>query len=74
MGSEVKSLLTMDTWKIVDYTGTGEDSTLIVIYVDDVLILSRMEHNIKEVKDNLSENFDVRDMGVAKYCLELEFK
>jgi len=54
------------------YTGVGEDLTLIVVYVDDVLVMSRDNDRIEEAKQYLSKRFDMRDIGDAKYCLGLE--
>jgi len=56
----------------VYYTGAGKELTLIVVYVDDVLVMSRDKDRIEEVKQYLSKRFDVRDIGDAKYCLGLE--
>jgi len=57
----------------VYYTEAGEDLTLIVVYVDDVLIMLRHIDRIEKVIRYLSKRFDIRDIGDVKYCLDLEF-
>ena len=45
---------------------------LLVVYVDDLLIASSDNNWIDEVKSKLTESFDLKDLGMAKYCLGLE--
>ena len=45
---------------------------LLVVYVDDLLIASSDNNWIGEVKLKLTESFDLKDLGMAKYCLGLE--
>lgn len=47
---------------------------ILTVYVDDVLIASRDLEWIKEIQQKLNENFEVRDLGIAKYCLGIEIK
>lgn len=53
--------------------GHGEDVSLIVVYVDDVLMMSRNVGKISEFGNYLSKEFDVRDLGDASHCLGIEF-
>lgn len=55
------------------YSGAEEALTLIVVYIDNILVMSKHTDRIEDVKRYLSERFDVRDIREAKYCLGLEF-
>lgn len=50
----------------------GENMLLLVIYVDDILIASQNSEWISEIKQGLKEDFDIKDLGLAKSCLGLE--
>lgn len=52
----------------------NKEILLLTIYVDDVLIASRNLDWIKEIKLQLAKNFEVKDLGTAKYCLGIEIK
>ncbi|GAA0174361.1 transmembrane signal receptor [Lithospermum erythrorhizon] len=45
---------------------------LIIVYVADILITDISEQAMLEVKDYLHEQFTIKDLGVAKYFLEIE--
>lgn len=52
----------------------GEDLLLVIVYVDDILILSRNLEKIQRIKDGLTKAFSsVKDLGNVKYCLGIEF-
>jgi transposase InsO family protein len=53
--------------------GSGEDATLIAIYVDDILIASRNQRKIAEISKVLSSKFEIKDLGDASFCLGVEF-
>lgn len=57
----------------VYYQGQGTNLTLIVVYVDDILIISNNITNTTRFKTGLSQQFIVKDLGDVKYCLGLEF-
>ena len=46
---------------------------LIAIYVDDILIATNDKKWLSEVKHAFSESFEMKDLGIAKYCLGIEF-
>ena len=52
---------------------SGEDLTLIIFYVDDILVASKSEDVVRRIKRALSSEFEVKDLGKAKYCLGVEF-
>jgi len=51
----------------------GISRSFIIIYVDDILIMSRDNVVIKMVKKHLNIKFDVKNLGDVKQCLDLEF-
>jgi hypothetical protein len=53
--------------------GTGEDSTLIAIYVDDIIVASRDPRMADRLFNCLSQKFETSDLGEIGYCLGMEF-
>lgn len=53
--------------------GSGENLTMIAVYVDDILIASRHEKEITKVGQKLSSHFEVKSLGEVNYCLGVEF-
>jgi hypothetical protein len=53
--------------------GSGEDVTLIAIYVDDILVASRDLKRISEIRRMLADQFEIKDLGDVKHCLGVEF-
>jgi len=45
---------------------------LLLVYVDDILVASEDTDWINEIKQKLMGDFDIKDLGVASYCLGLE--
>ena len=45
---------------------------LISVYVDDLIITGNAENLIDEIKEQLSQVFDMKDLGELHYCLGLE--
>ncbi|CAM8931555.1 unnamed protein product [Rhodiola kirilowii] len=41
----------------------------LLLYVDDILIMSNSESKISKIKKQLSSNFDMKDLGIAKKIL-----
>jgi hypothetical protein len=50
----------------------GKDFTILVLYVDDILLVSSDENMLYEIKGFLSSNFDMKDLGDASYVLGIE--
>lgn len=46
---------------------------LITVYVDDMLFATDDEEWLKEIKKQLSENFEMKDLGKANQCLGIKF-
>ena len=51
---------------------TEGDYIYLLHYVDDILLAGRDPVNIKEIKAQLSVEFDMKDLGAAKKILEIE--
>lgn len=47
---------------------------VIVVYVDDILILSRSKKSIEDLRDRLKKSFDVNDLDELKHCLGMDFE
>jgi hypothetical protein len=47
---------------------------LVAVYVDDLLVAARDEIWVQEIKNQLLQDFQVKDLGLAKLCLGLEIK
>ena len=51
---------------------SGNDIILLVIYVDDIIIISSEENMIEQIKSNMSKDFDMIDLGLLHYYLGVE--
>ena len=51
------------------YTDASGDLFYIGVYVDDIILAGRSDDRIKEVKDALSQKFNIKDMGKLHYFL-----
>lgn len=49
-----------------------DEILFVLIYVDDILIASNCENSVMNVKCELEKCFELKDIGVARYCLGLE--
>jgi hypothetical protein len=57
---------------IVFYKHSGGKVTVLVVYADDIIITGDNEREIKCLKENLSKEFEVKDLGQLKYFLGIE--
>jgi hypothetical protein len=48
--------------------------TFVLIYVDDILIISGNQERERQMKDVLSKTFRIKDFGLAKYCLGIQIE
>jgi hypothetical protein len=48
--------------------------TFVLIYVDDILIISGNQEKERQIKDVLSKTFRIKDFGLAKYCLDIQIE
>jgi hypothetical protein len=58
--------------KCVYYRFGGGEGVILCLYVDDILIFGNNENMIKEVKDFLSNSFELKDLGVADVILNIK--
>ena len=47
---------------------------MITVYIDEILIASLDEKAINVLEKELSADYEVKDLGQARYCLRVEFK
>ena len=50
------------------------EKTIIVIWVDDIIIAASNENNLNETKDSLKKRFNMKDLGPISYFLGIQFK
>lgn len=48
------------------------DPLIVAVYVDDIVLAGPSDEKITEVKQNISERFEVKDMGELKYFLGIQ--
>jgi len=58
--------------KFVYYQFGGGEGVILCLYVDDILIFGTSLDVIKEVKDFLSNNFEMKDLGEADVILNIK--
>jgi hypothetical protein len=58
--------------KCVYYRYGGSNGVILCLYVDDILIFGNNVDVIKEVKDFLSNNFEMKDLGEADAILNIK--
>ena len=50
-------------------TGEGADLTIIAVYVDDLIVITKTPETMKKIKENLAAHFKMKDLGKLHYCL-----
>uniref|UniRef100_A0ACD5W9E6 Uncharacterized protein n=1 Tax=Avena sativa TaxID=4498 RepID=A0ACD5W9E6_AVESA len=50
----------------------GDKITLVVVYVDDIVITGSDDEEIKSIKKTLAKSFEVKDLGYLHYFLGIE--
>ena len=58
--------------KYVYYRYVGGEGVILCLYVDDMLIFGNNVNVIKEVKDFLSSNFEMKDLGVVDVIINIK--
>ena len=58
--------------KCVYYRYGGGECVILCLYVDDILIFGNNINVIKEVKDFLSNNFEMKDLGETNVILNIK--
>ncbi|CAJ2642525.1 unnamed protein product [Trifolium pratense] len=54
------------------YKRVGTDITLLIVYVDDMIVTGSNLHEIGELRDYLAKEFEMKDLGDLKYFLSIE--
>ena len=54
------------------YQKAGKDIMFIGVYVDNIILAAKIEEQLKQVKEDLSNKFDVKDLGELKYFLGIK--
>jgi transposase InsO family protein len=54
------------------YKRVGTDITLLIVYVDDMIVTGSNLHEIGELRDYLAKEFEMKDLGDLKYFLGIE--
>nr|ABF94664.1 retrotransposon protein, putative, Ty1-copia subclass [Oryza sativa Japonica Group] len=60
--------------KCVYYRYGGGEGVILCLYVDDILIFGTSLNVIEEVKDYLSKNFEMKDLGEADVILNIKLQ
>jgi Reverse transcriptase (RNA-dependent DNA polymerase) len=47
-------------------------NTIVLVYVDDLIIIGNNEIEIELIKRNLKQKFEIKDLGKLKYFLGIE--
>jgi len=55
------------------YVDTGK-LTFVLVYVDDILIVSDNRKRERQIKEALVKSFKIKDLGEAKHCLGFEIR
>lgn len=56
----------------VFYRHSGRRNAILAVYVDDIIIIGDDEVEVKRLKENLSKEFEVKDLGQLRYFLGIE--
>ena len=56
------------------YTNDKDEKTYIALYVDDFIIAGENEDDIMRIKQLLAEQFEMKDLGIAKKFLGMEIE
>ena len=51
---------------------SGSRFIILVLYVDDILLAANDKGMLNDVKEFLSKNFEMKDMGEASYVIGIE--
>lgn len=56
----------------VFYRHEERRSTILVVYVDEIIITGDDDTEISRLKKNLSQEFEIKDLGQLRYFLDIE--
>ena len=52
----------------------GPDLTIIAVYVDDLIVITKTPETMKKIKDSLAARFKMKDLGDLHYCLGISIE
>ena len=55
-------------------TGEGADLTIVAVYVDDLIVITKTPETMKKIKENLAARFKIKDLGKLHYCLGISIQ
>ena len=56
------------------YVRGGEDMTIVTVYVDDLVIITKRPEEMRKVKESLAAHFKMKYMGKLHYCLGINIQ
>ena len=54
------------------YVAEGDDPFIIAVHVDDMILAGTTDATIAQVKQNIAERFEVKDMGMLNYFMGMQ--
>lgn len=67
-------LIRSNTDSCIYYRRIGPDLEIVVVYVDDLILISPTEVSMVELKQLISSCFEVKDMGPLHFLMGIEFE
>jgi len=58
----------------VYYKFDGDHILIVALYVDDMLLIGKGKNMISDFKSQLSSQFEMKDLGAARYILGMEIR
>ena len=55
-------------------TGERADLTIVAVYVDDLIVISKTPETMKKIKENLPARFKMKDLRKLHYCLGISIQ
>ena len=55
-------------------TGEGADLTIIAVYIDNLIVITKTPETMKKIKENLAARFKMKDLGKLHYCLGISIQ
>ena len=56
------------------YVQGGEDMTIVAVYVDNLIIITKRPEEMRKVEESLAARFKMKDMGKLHYCLGINIQ
>jgi hypothetical protein len=54
------------------YRRSGDILTILIVYVDDIIIIENDDKEIDKLKQQLAKEFEIKDLGLLRYFLGIE--